>query len=63
NLSEQQAGWDLPLDDPSAFMRVLQQAADMSDDEFQQWSTGAWQYAKNFAESAGLKEKYRELFS
>lgn len=63
NLSERHAGWDLPLDDPSAFVQVLQQVADMNNDEFQQWSNGAWQYAKDFAASSGLKEKYREMFS
>lgn len=62
NLQEQHAGWDLPLDDPSAFVQVLQQVADMNNDEFQQWSTGAWQYAKDFAASSGLKKKYREMF-
>ncbi len=63
NLSEQHAGWDLPLDEPAVFVQVLQQVADMNNDEFQQWCTGAWQYAKEFAESSGLKEKYKELFS
>lgn len=63
NLEEQQAGWDLPLSDPTNFVQILQQVADMDDIEFQQWCTGAWQYAKNFSESANLKEKYKELFS
>ncbi|HRP57664.1 glycosyltransferase family 4 protein [Agriterribacter sp.] len=63
NLQEQHAGWDLPLTDEKAFVQVLQEVADMDDEAYQQWSAGAWQYAKNFTESANLKEKYKELFS
>ena len=63
NLQEYYAGWDLSLSDEAAFVRVLQQVAAMDDEAYQQWSTGAWQYAKNFTESSDLKEKYKELFS
>ena len=62
NLAAQHAGWDLPLNDPPAFVGVLQQVTDMDDEEFQQWSIGAWQYAKEFAKNAGLKERYKQLF-
>lgn len=63
NLQEQHAGWDLPLNDQAAFIKVLQEVADMDNETFQQWSRGAWNYAKGFSDSSGLKEKYRELFS
>ena len=63
HLAEQHAGWDLPLTNEKAFVEVLQEAAGMDDETFQQWSIGAWQYAKNFTESSNLKEKYKELFS
>ena len=63
NLQQSHAGWDLPLSNPAAFVKVLQQVADMDDETFQQWSAGAWQYAKDFAESSNLKEKYKKLFS
>lgn len=63
NLSEHHAGWDLSLNDQAGFVRVLQEVADMDDETYQQWSRGAWQFAKNFSESAHLKEKYLELFS
>lgn len=63
NLQEQQAGWDLSLNDKVDFVRVLQQVTDMDDIEFQQWCTGAWQYAKKFVENSNLKEKYKEMFS
>jgi hypothetical protein len=62
-LQEHHAGWDLPLSDENGFVQVLQQVADMDDETFQQWSTGAWQYAKRFTESANLEERYKELFS
>lgn len=63
NLSSRYAGWDLPLSEQDAFVRVLQQVADMDDTVFQQWCAGAWKYAKDFSEGSHLKEKYRELFS
>jgi glycosyltransferase involved in cell wall biosynthesis len=63
NLAEHHAGWDLPLSDENRFVQVLQQVADMDNEAFQQWSTGAWQYAKNFTGHSNLKEKYKELFS
>lgn len=63
NLQDHHAGWDLPISDAGAFVQVLQQVANMDDEAFQRWSTGAWQYAKHFTESSNLKERYRELFS
>jgi glycosyltransferase involved in cell wall biosynthesis len=63
NLQEHHAGWDLPLSDEKAFVQVLQEVAGMDDEAFQEWSIGAWQYAKHFTESSNLKEKYKELFS
>lgn len=63
NLQEQHAGWDLPLSNEKEFVRVLQEVDGMDDAAFQQWSTGAWQYAKNFTESSNLEERYKELFS
>lgn len=63
NLQELHAGWDLPLTDEKAFVQVLQEVIDMDDETFQQWSTGAWQYAKRFTESSNLEEKYKALFS
>ncbi len=63
SLQEQHAGWDLPLSNEKEFVRVLQEVAGMDDEAFQQWSAGAWQYARNFMESSNLKEKYKELFS
>lgn len=63
NLQQSCAGWDLPLSNPDAFVQILQQVADMNDEMFQQWSVGAWRYAKDFAENSNLKEKYKKLFS
>lgn len=63
NLQQSRAGWDLPLSNPAAFVQILQQVGDMDDETFQQWSAGAWQYAKDFAENSNLIEKYKKLFS
>jgi len=63
NLQDVHAGWDLPLNDQKAFIKVLQEIADMDDETYQQWSRGAWDYAKGFSDNSGLKEKYKGLFS
>lgn len=63
NLQEHHAGWDLPLSDEKAFVKVLQEVAGMDGEAFQEWSAGAWQYAKNFTDRSDLKEKYKKLFS
>lgn len=63
NLESQQVGWDLPLNKPELFIAALEQAAAMNQEEYNQWSHAAYQYAKNFIERSKLKEKYLELFS
>ncbi len=61
-LEEQQAGWDLPLDDKSAFTNRLQQAIDWSQQEYDKWSQGAWQLASRAADDTQLKQAYKKIF-
>ena len=63
HLEQQHAGWDLPLDDPRAFINVIECVAEMDSTAFEQWSRGAWEYAKAHSENATLREQYKELFS
>jgi glycosyltransferase involved in cell wall biosynthesis len=62
-LEQQRAGWDLPLDDPQAFINVIQNVAQMNSSDFERWSRGAWEYASIHSEHATLREQYKELFS
>jgi hypothetical protein len=50
DLERQHVGWDLPLNDLSAFTRTIQRLIDMDQAEFDQWSEGAFQYGKRQAE-------------
>jgi glycosyltransferase involved in cell wall biosynthesis len=50
DLERQHVGWDLPLNDLSAFTRTIQHLIDMDQAEFDQWSEGAFQYGKRQAE-------------
>lgn len=63
DLQAKQAGWDLPLNNPPAFVNVLKQVAEMDDANFQIWSKGAHQLAKDYIEKSNIKEAYLKLFS
>ncbi len=63
DLQNQQIGWDLPLDQPTAFVEAIAQAATMSQAQYAQWSAQAQEFAQDFVEKAGLKAAYLRLFS
>ena len=62
-LEQQHAGWDLPLDNPGAFIHVIENIAQMDNNAFEQWTRGAREYAKAYSTQATLREQYKELFS
>jgi len=62
NLSQQKAGWDLPLQQPSAFEESLNQAIHWNQDEYNEWSRSALTLAKKFVEQSDIKENYIKLF-
>ncbi|MBN8858094.1 MAG: glycosyltransferase family 4 protein [Sphingobacteriales bacterium] len=63
HLEQQHAGWDLPLDDSRRFINVIENIAEMDNTAFEQWSRGAWEYAKAHSENTKLREQYKDLFS
>ena len=63
NLSSKKAGWDLSLSDPSNFTNVIQTVAGWSQEEYNDWSKGAWEYARNFIQNTALKQPYFQLFT
>lgn len=61
-LEEKGVGWDLPLNDPEAFRRVLQRCVEMRDEEFQIMSRKAMEYGATVAEGSEALEMNRRLF-
>lgn len=63
NLQAKQAGWELPLQDKDAWLAALQEACQAGQQEFDQWSKGAWQLAHDYLHQTNLKQAYHKLFS
>lgn len=62
-LPSRKAGWDLPLDDETAFTRTLETIAGWDQPCFDQWAFGAWTYAAEFIKNPELQRQYIKLFS
>lgn len=63
DLEEKRVGWVLPLIDESAFSKAVNEAVNMSREEYALRSNAAQRYAWEFIENARLEEAYLELFS
>jgi glycosyltransferase involved in cell wall biosynthesis len=63
NLSQQKAGWDIPLDKPQQFVEAIEAAAAMDQQTFNEWCRSAWNYCKHYIENSATKEQYLKLFS
>lgn len=63
NLEQQQAGWDLSLENPDGFAAAIEQLAAMNQETYQQWSERAYRLANNYFEDAAYNRNYRELFT
>jgi glycosyltransferase involved in cell wall biosynthesis len=61
-LEAKQVGWDIPLERPDLFQRVLQTCIDMDDVTYQRWSDGAKAYATNFVDKDTATEMIHALF-
>ena len=62
NLSDQKAGWDLPLNEPMLFKDVLAQVVEMDQEQYNAWSESAWQFARNFIQQSNIATAYKKLF-
>lgn len=63
NLQAVYAGWDLPLQEPQQFISAMQEATNFGQDEYDQWSLGAWKYVHNAINNEELKIIYQKLFN
>ncbi|HMH23203.1 MAG TPA: glycosyltransferase family 4 protein [Puia sp.] len=61
-LPDDRAGWDLPLQDPGAYARVVEEVAGWDQDRFDDWARCAWEYARRFIENPELHRQYLNLF-
>jgi len=62
-LCPKKVGWDLSLNQPSAYSQALEAAAAMDQATYNQWSRSAWQFAKDYIDHSNIKQQYLELFS
>lgn len=62
-LQDQQAGWDLPLEEPEEFERVLQQLVDMDGSSFRKFCDGALTLGKRYLEDQEAVRKCLSMFT
>jgi len=61
-LQEKGVGWDLPLDQPELFHKVLEKCVDMDQNEYTKWSKRALEYGCRVAQDDKIVEQNRQLF-
>ncbi|MEM9023814.1 MAG: glycosyltransferase, partial [Bacteroidota bacterium] len=61
-LAAQRIGWDLSLNDPDAFVRVLQELVDMPAEPFGAYAAAAHAFARKEVARPGLVAGYHALF-
>ncbi len=62
NLEEQGAGWDLPLSDPEAFSRIIQQTARLNQHDYNLLRQRTWKYAKNYLDNNPAPDLTHDMF-
>lgn len=62
NLEAENAGWDLALNSPWDFVKMIERVAQMDEVEFSRWSDGAGKLGKKYSEDLKLIEANRKLF-
>jgi glycosyltransferase involved in cell wall biosynthesis len=62
-LTAKKTGWDLPLQDPSAFANAIEEVSQWDQSRFDDWAYAAWLYAHNFIKNPDLQSQYLKLFA
>lgn len=57
------AGFDISLDTADVWQEVIYRCAGMNQQEYDQWCTGAYMYAKDFFSKQQFKQEYLQLLS
>jgi glycosyltransferase involved in cell wall biosynthesis len=60
-LESKHVGWDIPLEDPQTWLRVIKQCVDMDNDEYQERSEAARDFAIAWLTSPTLEESNRAV--
>jgi len=61
-LAPQKVGWDLPLNDHSEFIRAIDTAANMDQEEYNEWCDSSQRYIYRLMESNPYKDDFRHMF-
>lgn len=62
NLQQQQAGWDVALDNPENLKAAVQTAFDMNQTEYEAYVCGARRVAERFIAQSDTRAEYAKLF-
>ncbi|MBL7831037.1 MAG: glycosyltransferase, partial [Saprospiraceae bacterium] len=62
-LEAKNAGWDLPLNDKAAFVKAIEQMAQMDQITYDEMCRSAHKMAENYVHSQNFVEQYKGLFS
>jgi glycosyltransferase involved in cell wall biosynthesis len=62
NLQEQNAGWDISLNDKASFVNAIEAACALNQEEFSEMCSSSWKLAAVHADTSELKHKYLSLF-
>jgi glycosyltransferase involved in cell wall biosynthesis len=63
DIAAQKAGWDVPIDNHDDFVAILNTAAGMEQDEYNEWACAAHCYARRLLQPADCKTAYINLFN
>jgi glycosyltransferase involved in cell wall biosynthesis len=63
NLENQKAGWGIALDSTQKFIDTLNYCAVMNNEEYKNWSIGAFNYANNYYKENNPADDYLKMFS
>ncbi|HSZ87672.1 MAG TPA: glycosyltransferase [Puia sp.] len=63
NLQQSKVGWDLSLKEPHLFLEAIEQAASFDQQEYNEWSRNAWNYAYDYTSKLHLRSDYIKLFN
>ena len=63
NLPDNNAGWDLPLADAASFVAQIEACITMNQEQYDQFSKGAFKFAQRFINDPEMVEQNRRLFS
>lgn len=63
NLEQHKAGWDISLNKPEKFIKVLNKCAAMDNDEYQEWRNGAYNFAVKYYQENDVTEEYLRMFN